>query len=67
MAEFERDIISERVKGRPPVSPMTIDKAKRLRAKGLSYRKVGKKLGISEGMVRKGLKNQWNNSGSQPL
>ena len=70
VAEFERDIISERVKaglrnarrkgkrlGRPPVSPMTIEKAKRLRAEGLSYRKVGKNLGISEGMVRKGLKN----------
>ena len=69
VAEFERDIISERVKaglrnarrkgkrlGRPPVSPMTIEKANRLRAGGLSYRKIGKKLGISEGMVRKGLK-----------
>jgi DNA invertase Pin-like site-specific DNA recombinase len=69
VAEFERNIISERVKaglrnarrkgkrlGRPPVSPMTIETAKRLRAEGLSYRKIGKKLGISEGMVRKGLK-----------
>jgi DNA invertase Pin-like site-specific DNA recombinase len=42
--------------GRPPVSPMVIEKAKRLRAEGLSYRKIGKKLRISEGMVRKGLK-----------
>jgi DNA invertase Pin-like site-specific DNA recombinase len=69
VAEFERNIISERVKaglrnarrkgkrlGRPPVSPMKIEKAKRLRAEGLSYRKIGKRLGISEGMVRKGLK-----------
>ena len=69
VAEFERNIISERVKaglrnarrkgkrlGRPPVSPMTIENARKLRAEGLSYRKIGKKLGISEGMVRKGLK-----------
>jgi DNA invertase Pin-like site-specific DNA recombinase len=69
VAEFERDIISERVKaglrnarrkgkrlGRPPVSPMVIEKAKKLRKEGLSYRKIGKRLGISEGMVRKGLK-----------
>jgi hypothetical protein len=33
-----------------------IAKDKKLRAYGLSYRKIGKKLGISEGMVRKGLK-----------
>lgn len=69
VAEFERNIISERVKaglrnaqrngkrlGRPPVPPMTIEKAKALRSEGLSYRKIGKRLGISEGMVRKGLK-----------
>ena len=69
VAEFERDIISERVKaglrnakrkgkrlGRPPVSPVVIKKARELRADGLSYRKIGKRLGISEGMVRKGLK-----------
>ena len=69
VAEFERDIISERVKaglrnarrkgkrlGRPPVSPMVIEKAKKLRKEGLSYRKISKQLGISEGMVRKGLK-----------
>jgi DNA invertase Pin-like site-specific DNA recombinase len=69
VAEFERNIISERVKaglrnakrngkrlGRPPVPPMVIEQAKTLRAEGLSYRDIGKKLGISEGMVRKGLK-----------
>jgi DNA invertase Pin-like site-specific DNA recombinase len=69
VAEFERNIISERVKaglrnaqrngkrlGRPPVPPITIEKAKALRSEGLSYRKIGKRLGISEGMVRKGLK-----------
>ncbi|MFO8083823.1 MAG: recombinase family protein, partial [Desulfobacterales bacterium] len=71
VAEFERNIISERVKaglrnakrngkhlGRPPVSSRIIEKAKQLRSEGLSYRKIGKKLGISEGMVRKGLKNK---------
>lgn len=71
VAEFERNIISERVKsglrnakrngkrlGRPPVSSRIIEKAKALRSEGLSYRKIGKKLGISEGMVRKGLKNK---------
>ena len=41
---------------RPPVSPMTIENARKMRAEGLSYRKIGKKLGISEGVVRKGLK-----------
>jgi DNA invertase Pin-like site-specific DNA recombinase len=66
VTEFEHNIISERVKagirngkrlGRPPVSPMVVEKAKALRSKGLSYRKIGKRLGISEGMVRKGLKS----------
>jgi len=69
VAEFERDIISERVRaglrnakrngkqlGRPKVSPMIIAKAKRLKTEGLSNRKIGEKLGISEGAVRKGLK-----------
>jgi DNA invertase Pin-like site-specific DNA recombinase len=49
VAEFERNIISERVKaglrnarrhgkrlGRPPVPPMVIEQAKTLRAEGLS-------------------------------
>jgi DNA invertase Pin-like site-specific DNA recombinase len=69
VAEFERDIISERVRaglrnakrngkrlGRPPLKPMIIEKARKLRVEGLSYRKIGKKLGISEGAVRMGLK-----------
>ena len=73
VAEFERDIISERVRaglrnarrkgkrlGRPPVAPIIIDKARLLRSKGLSYRDIGKQLGISEGMVRKGLKQSTN-------
>ena len=71
VAEFERNIILERVKaglrnakrngkrlGRPPISPRIIEKANQLRSEGLSYRQIGKKLGISEGMVRKGLKNK---------
>lgn len=69
VAEFERDIISERVKaglrnarrkgkrlGRPSVSPTIIKKAEALRKQGLSYRKIGKRLGVSEGLVRKKLK-----------
>ena len=42
--------------GRPPVSHMIIEKAKKLRAERMSYRKIGKELAFSEGMVRKGLK-----------
>jgi DNA invertase Pin-like site-specific DNA recombinase len=69
VAKFERDIISERVKaglknarrkgkrlGKPSVSPMIIEKARSLREQGLSYRKIGKRLKISEGLVRKKLK-----------
>ncbi len=69
VAEFERDIISERVKaglnnakrkgkrlGRPPVAPYVLQKAKTLRKEGLSYREIGKRLQISEGVVRKHLK-----------
>ncbi len=68
VAEFERDIMSERVKaglrnarrkgkrlGRPSVSPVIIEKAKALRKQGLSYRKIGKRLGVSESLVRKKL------------
>jgi len=69
VAEFERDIIAERVKaglnnakrkgkrlGRPPVAPHTLQKAKNLRKEGFSYRQIGKRLQISEGVVRKHLK-----------
>jgi DNA invertase Pin-like site-specific DNA recombinase len=71
VAEFERDIISERVKaglnnakrkgkrlGRPPIAPYAIQKAKDLREKGLSYRAIGKRLQISEGVIRKHLKTK---------
>lgn len=70
VAEFERDIISERVKaglknakrkgkrlGRPPVAPYTLQKAKDLRKEGLSYRQIGKRLQVSEGVIRKHLKH----------
>ncbi len=57
VAEFENDIIRERVKaglnnarskgkrlGRPRVSPLLIPKVKELRAQGLSIRKIEKTL-----------------------
>lgn len=69
VAEFEKDIIRERVKaglenakrkgkrlGRPPVPEGILEKAKALRKEGLSYRKIGKRLGVDEGTVRKKIK-----------
>lgn len=69
VAEFEKDIIKERVKaglenakrkgkklGRPGVGGSVIEEAKVLRGEGKSFRTIGKQLGISEGAVRKGLK-----------
>ena len=69
VAEFEKDIIRERVKaglaaakargkrlGRPPAPSYLSDKAKELRSKGLSYRKIAKKLTVSEGSVRNWIK-----------
>ncbi len=59
-AEFERSLIQERVKaglqraktqgkrlGRPPVPPIQIEKIKRLRTEGLSYRKIAKRMDLS--------------------
>lgn len=70
VAEFEKDIIKERVKaglenarrkgkklGRPGVGDSVIETARALREEGKSFRKIGKELGISEGTVRQGLKN----------
>ncbi len=70
VAEFEREIIKERVKaglenarrkgkklGRPPVSSALVEKAKRLRSQGMSYRKIGLQLGIPESTVRANVKN----------
>jgi DNA invertase Pin-like site-specific DNA recombinase len=75
VAEFEKDIIRERVKaglanarrkgkklGRPPMSDGLLEKAKALRAEGLSFRKIGKRLGVDEGTVRK--KTKRNQQGS---
>lgn len=69
VAEFEREIIKERVRaglenakrkgkrlGRPPVSSRLVDEAKRLRSQGMSYRKIGKKLDIPESTVRANIK-----------
>lgn len=69
VAEFEKDIIKERVKaglenakrkgkklGRPGVDDSVIEEAKALRGQGKSFRKIGKELGISEGVVRQRLK-----------
>jgi DNA invertase Pin-like site-specific DNA recombinase len=69
VAEFEKDIIKERVKaglenakrkgkklGRPGVGDFVIDEAKVLRGEGKSFWTIGKQLRISEGAVRKGLK-----------
>ena len=66
VAEFEKDIIRERVKaglenakrkgkrlGRPPIPRATFQKAKILRAKGLSFREIGRRLNIDEGTFRK--------------
>lgn len=69
VAEFEKDNIKERVKaglenakrkgkklGRPGVDDSVIEEAKALRGQGKSFRKIGKELGISEGVVRQRLK-----------
>jgi DNA invertase Pin-like site-specific DNA recombinase len=69
MAEFERDIIRDRVKagleaarkkgkrlGRRPVAAYVIDQIKELKLQGLSNREIGRRLGISEGTVRNKLK-----------
>jgi len=66
VAEFEKDIIRERVVaglaaarekgkrlGRPPIAPNIYDQALAMRAEGLSYKKIGKALNIDEGTIRK--------------
>lgn len=70
VAEFEKDIIKERViaglanarlkgktLGRPAVPGSVMEKARVLRDKGLSFRKIGKELGVDEGTVRKKIQN----------
>lgn len=69
VAEFEKDIIRERVKagleharqkgkrlGRPSINDDLIEEAFSLRKKGLSFRKIEKDLGLGEGTIRKRLK-----------
>ena len=70
VAEFEREIIKERVRaglenakrkgkrlGRPPASSALVKEAKRLRSQGMSYRKIGLQLGMPESTVRANSKN----------
>jgi DNA invertase Pin-like site-specific DNA recombinase len=70
VAEFEKDIIKERViaglanarrkgkrLGRPPVAEELYQKAKELRRQGLSFRKIGQELRIDEGTIRKRMKS----------
>lgn len=69
VAEFEHDIIRERVRaglasarrrgqrlGRPPHSKAKRAKARRLRQKGESYRAIARTLKVSEGSIRNWLK-----------
>ena len=71
VAEFEKDIIKERViaglanagrkgrrLGRPPVSNDVYEKAKKLRSEGLSFRKIAQGLKIDDGTIRKRLKRE---------
>ena len=69
MAEFEKDIIKKRVIAdlandrrkdksldRPPVAEELYEKAKELRQQGLSFRRIGRDLGVDEGTIRKRMK-----------
>ena len=69
VAEFEKDIIRERVRaglenarqkgkrlGRPEVNNDILQKARVLRKQGLSFRRIEKQLGVGEGTIRKRLK-----------
>jgi len=70
MAEFERELIRERVKagldnarrkgkrlGRKPLASVMAEKINALRKEGLSYRSIAKKLDVSLGSVHKTLSN----------
>ena len=65
-SEFERGMIKERVKaglnrargqgkrlGRPPVPPIKVQKIKRLREDGLSYRKIASQMDLSVATVHR--------------
>jgi DNA invertase Pin-like site-specific DNA recombinase len=68
VAEFEKDIIRERViaglanarlkgkrLGRPPKAEAIYEKARIMRLEGFSFRKIGKEFGVDEGTIRKRL------------
>jgi DNA invertase Pin-like site-specific DNA recombinase len=70
VAEFEKDIIRERVKaglenarqkgkrlGRPSINNELFEKAQLLRNRGLSYRKIENQLGLCERTIRKRFNN----------
>jgi DNA invertase Pin-like site-specific DNA recombinase len=70
VAEFEKDIIRERVVaglenakykgkrlGRPKIHDGILEKAKELQKQGLSFRNIEKQLGVGEGTIRKKLKD----------
>ena len=70
MAEFERELIGERVKaglanakrkgkrlGRKPIAPVITEKAQQLRKQGDSFRTIARKLDLSLGSVHKTLSN----------
>jgi len=72
VAEFEKEIIRERVVaglatarnkgkrlGRPPISQYVYDQALKMRSEGLSYRNIGKVLGVNEGTIRKRAGKEW--------
>jgi len=65
-AQFERAMIRDRVNagldrarsqgkrlGRPPVPPVTVSKCRRLRERGLTFRAIGEKTGLSHTAVRR--------------
>lgn len=70
VAEFEKDIIKERViaglanarrkgkrLGRPPLPEKLYQKAQALRSQGLSFRKIGRELNTDESTIRKRIKS----------
>jgi len=80
VAEFEKEIIRERVVaglatarnkgrrlGRPPISKYVYDQALKMRSEGLSYRNIGKVLGIDEGTIRKRARNEWRAESSEKV
>jgi len=70
VAEFERDIIKERVVaglanarrkgkklGRPRIPDLVVEWARKLREEGKSWREIGRGLGVDSSGVRKRLKS----------